>query len=40
MTTLNIMKMEKCPECNCEVNLTGSEVYCPKCGLVVRDIFE
>jgi len=32
------MKMkEQCPECGKAVRDTGSEIFCPYCGLVLRE---
>jgi len=32
--------MEICPECKEKIRETGSEVYCPKCGLVIRETYD
>jgi transcription initiation factor TFIIIB Brf1 subunit/transcription initiation factor TFIIB len=33
--------IEDCPECKGKnLRNTGSEIICPKCGLVIRDIYE
>ena len=29
--------MERCPECGERTYDSGSEIYCPHCGLVIRE---